>query len=102
MPPGRHPQFVRALGETAGLGVVILLTRSCAVHQIAEWAWGLTGGRGVVTTTKATADSADTGSIPTTASYFGVTDSDLGDALNRTPVDRWVWHARYVKLLLIV
>ena len=55
-----------------------------------------------MTTTKATADSADTGSIPTTASYFGVTDSDLGDALSRTPVDRWVWHARYVKLLLIV
>jgi exopolysaccharide biosynthesis polyprenyl glycosylphosphotransferase len=55
-----------------------------------------------VTTTEATADNADTGSIPKITSYFGVTERDLGDAVGRRLVDRWVWEARYVKLLLVI
>jgi exopolysaccharide biosynthesis polyprenyl glycosylphosphotransferase len=55
-----------------------------------------------VTTTETTADDADTGSIPTTTSYFGVTDRDLGDVVGRRLADRWVWEARYVKMLLVV
>lgn len=49
-----------------------------------------------------TADDADTGSIPTTTSYFGVTERDLGDATGRRLADRWVWEARYVKWLFMV
>ncbi|MET0416739.1 MAG: sugar transferase [Actinoplanes sp.] len=55
-----------------------------------------------MTTTETTADDADTGSIPTTTSYFGVNDRDLGDVVGRRLVDRWVWEARYVKMLLVV
>jgi exopolysaccharide biosynthesis polyprenyl glycosylphosphotransferase len=55
-----------------------------------------------VTTTETTADDADTGSIPTTTSYFGVVDRDLGDVVGRRLVNRWVWEARYVKMLLVV
>jgi exopolysaccharide biosynthesis polyprenyl glycosylphosphotransferase len=55
-----------------------------------------------VTTTDTTADNADTGSIPTTTSYFGVTDRDLGDVSGHRPADRWVWEARYLKMLLAI
>jgi exopolysaccharide biosynthesis polyprenyl glycosylphosphotransferase len=55
-----------------------------------------------VTTTEATADNADTGSIPKITSYFGVTERDLGDVVGHRLVDRWVWEARYVKLLLVI
>jgi exopolysaccharide biosynthesis polyprenyl glycosylphosphotransferase len=55
-----------------------------------------------VTTTETAADDADTGAIPTTTSYFGVVDRDLGDVVGRRLVDRWVWEARYVKMLLVV
>ena len=55
-----------------------------------------------MTTTDTTADNADTGSIPTTTSYFGVTDRDLGDVSGHRPADRWVWEARYLKLLLVI
>jgi exopolysaccharide biosynthesis polyprenyl glycosylphosphotransferase len=55
-----------------------------------------------VTTTDMTADDADTGSIPTTTSYYGVTDRDLGDVAGRRLADRWVWEARYVKRLLVI
>ena len=55
-----------------------------------------------MTTTETTADDADTGSIPTTTSYFGVTDRDLGDVVGRRLADRWMWEARYVKMLLVV
>ena len=55
-----------------------------------------------MTTTDMTADDADTGSIPTTTSYYGVTDRDLGDVAGRRLADRWVWEARYVKRLLVI
>nr|BFE69050.1 hypothetical protein GCM10020092_023510 [Actinoplanes digitatis] len=71
------------------------------MREIAEWAWGLTGGRGVVTTTETAADSAATGPIPTTE-YSGFTERDLGVSGERAHADRWVWEARYVKLLLVI
>ncbi|GLY94279.1 exopolysaccharide biosynthesis polyprenyl glycosylphosphotransferase [Actinoplanes sp. NBRC 103695] len=49
-----------------------------------------------------TADDADTGSIPTTTSYFGVTEQNLGDTAGRRLADRWVWEARYIKWLFVV
>ncbi|HET6529088.1 MAG TPA: sugar transferase [Actinoplanes sp.] len=55
-----------------------------------------------MTTTDTTADDADTGSIPTVTSYFGVTDRDLGDVGGRRLADRWAWEARYVKQLLVI
>jgi exopolysaccharide biosynthesis polyprenyl glycosylphosphotransferase len=55
-----------------------------------------------VTTTETTADDADTGSIPTTASFYGVTDRDPGGSGEHAPADRWVWEAGYVKRLLVV
>ncbi len=54
-----------------------------------------------MTTTETTADNADTGSIPKITSYYGVTDRDLGDVVGRRLADRWVWEARYVKMLLV-
>jgi exopolysaccharide biosynthesis polyprenyl glycosylphosphotransferase len=52
-----------------------------------------------VTTTETTADSAATGPAPTTARHYGETGNGLpGD----TFVDRWVWEAHYVRLLLAV
>jgi exopolysaccharide biosynthesis polyprenyl glycosylphosphotransferase len=54
-----------------------------------------------VTTTETAADDAATGRI-TTTSHFGAADRDLGDSAGRAPADRWVWEARYVKLLLVV
>ena len=68
----------------------------------AHGVWGLTQSWGVVTTTDTTADNADTGSIPKVTSYFGVTDRDLGDVVDRRLVDRWVWEARYLKQLLVI
>jgi exopolysaccharide biosynthesis polyprenyl glycosylphosphotransferase len=54
-----------------------------------------------VTTTETTADTAATGPIPST-SYSGFTGRDLGDSGDRGHADRWVWEARYVKLLLVI
>ncbi|MEU8611352.1 sugar transferase [Actinoplanes sp. NPDC048791] len=55
-----------------------------------------------MTTTETTADNAATGPIPTASSYAGVTERDLGATDERGHADRWVWEARYVKLLLII
>ena len=55
-----------------------------------------------MTTTETTADDAATGPIPTTAPHWGVTEGDLGVPGERGHADRWVWEARYVKLLLAV
>jgi exopolysaccharide biosynthesis polyprenyl glycosylphosphotransferase len=53
-----------------------------------------------VTTTEAAAEKAATGSIPTTAYQFGINDLHLDLAAGRSLADRWVWEARYLKLLL--
>ena len=55
-----------------------------------------------MTTTETTADNAATGPIPTTTWHAGVTERDLGGADGRGHVDRWVWEARYIKLLLVI
>jgi exopolysaccharide biosynthesis polyprenyl glycosylphosphotransferase len=54
-----------------------------------------------VTTTETAADDAATGRLTTTSKY-GAADRDLGDSDGRAPADRWVWEAKYVKLLLVV
>ncbi|WP_084298225.1 sugar transferase [Actinoplanes friuliensis] len=55
-----------------------------------------------MTTTETTADNAATGPIPTTSSFAGFTDRDLGVAgvQDHEHADRWAWEARYIKLLL--
>ncbi|GGQ55968.1 sugar transferase [Couchioplanes azureus] len=55
-----------------------------------------------MTTTGTTAGNADTQDIPKISDYPDVGDRDLGDVWGRGHADRWVWEARYVKLLLIV
>lgn len=52
-------------------------------------------------TTTGTADnSAETQEIHRTPQYSGFTQSNLSDTLRGGHPDRWVWEARYVKLLL--
>ena len=53
-------------------------------------------------TTGTTAGNADTQDIPKIADYPDATERDLGDIWARGHADRWVWEARYVKLLLVV
>ncbi|MFI7599233.1 sugar transferase [Actinoplanes sp. NPDC049681] len=53
-------------------------------------------------TATGTAGNADTQDIPKIEEYADVADGDLGGAWGRGHADRWVWEARYVKLLLIV
>jgi exopolysaccharide biosynthesis polyprenyl glycosylphosphotransferase len=55
-----------------------------------------------VTTTDTTAGNAATGSVPTTVLPDGVTERGFGDYSEHGHADRWVWEARYVKLLLVI
>ncbi|ROP32880.1 sugar transferase [Couchioplanes caeruleus] len=55
-----------------------------------------------MTATGMTAGNADTQDIPKISDYPDVGDRDLGDIWGRGQADRWVWEARYVKLLLVV
>ncbi|GAA2541864.1 sugar transferase [Winogradskya consettensis] len=52
-----------------------------------------------MTTTETAADEVATQEIPRTPQYSGFTERELGE---RGHADRWVWEARYVKLLLLV
>ncbi|AGL19988.1 exopolysaccharide biosynthesis polyprenyl glycosylphosphotransferase [Actinoplanes sp. N902-109] len=53
-------------------------------------------------TTGAAADEVATQEIPRTPHYSGFTERELGELWARGHADRWVWEARYVKLLLVV
>ncbi|MFI5491398.1 sugar transferase [Actinoplanes sp. NPDC051859] len=55
-----------------------------------------------MTTTGTSAGNADTQDIPKISDYADVTERDLGDVWGRGHADRWVWEARYVRLLLVV
>ncbi|MEV6595640.1 sugar transferase [Actinoplanes sp. NPDC051346] len=55
-----------------------------------------------MTTTGMTAGNADTQDIPKISDYPDVGERDLDDAWGRGHADRWVWEARYVKLLLVI
>ncbi|MEV4702332.1 sugar transferase [Actinoplanes sp. NPDC049316] len=55
-----------------------------------------------MTATGTTAGSADTQDIPKIAEYSDATERELGDIWARGHADRWVWEARYVKLLLVI
>ncbi|HEX8346448.1 MAG TPA: sugar transferase [Actinoplanes sp.] len=55
-----------------------------------------------MTTTEAAADSAATGEIPTTTSSFDIESATTGHGMLGSALDRRVWEARYVRLLLVV
>ncbi|MFI5930862.1 sugar transferase [Actinoplanes sp. NPDC051494] len=55
-----------------------------------------------MTTTDTATDGVATQEIPRTPQYSGFTERDLGEIAGRGQADRWVWEARYVKLLLVV
>jgi len=53
-----------------------------------------------VTTTETAADNAAPGSTRTTAYQFGINDLHLDLAVRAPLADRWVWEARYLRLLV--
>jgi exopolysaccharide biosynthesis polyprenyl glycosylphosphotransferase len=55
-----------------------------------------------VTTTDSPTDSVETQEIRRTPQYSGFTEHHLGETLRGGHPDRWVWEARYIKLLLII